>query len=135
MAKKSLSLAELLAELNRHRKKLPALRKQADALRAKLAAVEAEISTLEGAHSPAAAKRAGGAPKAKRPRNKTNLGEAIVAVLSKDKPMSIAEIVAAVQKNGYRTTSRNFSTIVHQAIMTEKKRIARAERGLYILKG
>ncbi|MCO5061366.1 MAG: hypothetical protein M9963_05100 [Kiritimatiellae bacterium] len=130
--KSNLTLAELLNALNRHRKKLPALHKKADALRKKLAAVEAEIAALGGIPSSGAKRRAPAG--SRRPRNKTNLGDAIVAVLSKDKPLSIAEIIAAVKMNGYSTTSDNFNTIVYQAIAREKRRIVKASRGLYVLK-
>lgn len=140
----ALSITELLAELNRRQKKLPKLRKLAARLEKKLAAVVSEIESLGGAlpaktvrksaGKPAAAKKASKAPR-KRPRNKSSLGEAVVSVLSKDEPKSVSAIIAAVKKAGYKTTSKNFATIVYQTLARDKKRVGKAGRGLYVLKG
>lgn len=136
---RSLTLKELMAELQRHQRKLPALRRKAAKLQKQLDAVLAEIDVLSGNTSkkkvgrPAAATTA--RPKSsKRARNKQSLTEAIIAVLDKTHPKTPTEIINAVKAGGYKTTSRSFSTIVYQALAREKKRIAKAGRGLYTLK-
>lgn len=135
----SLTFKELMAELQRHQRKLPALQRKAAKLQKQLDAVLAEIEVLSGGASkkrggrPVAAKT-GEAKSGTRLRNKQNLAEAIVAVLDKTHPKTPTEIINAVKSGGYKSTSRNFSTIVYQALARDKKRIAKAGRGLYTLK-
>lgn len=140
----AVSTAQLVAEIaRRQQKQLPRLRKQAAKLVKQLAAINAQIAELGGTVSakPQAkpATKSKGKTKAaaggKRPRNKISLAEAILAVLSKDKPMNAKQIIAAVKNNGYKTTSGNFETIVYQTLAREKKRVAKASRGHYVLKG
>lgn len=145
----TLSIAELLAELRRRQEKLPRLQKLAANLEKKLASVRAEIAALGGqvvstvtagkpgrkpgpkpGAKPAAKKATGG----KRPRNKMNLADALVSVLTKDRPKTVKTLIADVKAAGYKTTSANFDTIVYQTLSREKDRIVKVGRGLYKLK-
>ncbi|HMP74964.1 MAG TPA: hypothetical protein PKE12_01590 [Kiritimatiellia bacterium] len=136
----ALSMNELLAELARRRKQLPALQKKAARLGKQLAAVNAQIEALGGgAAAPAKPGRKPGRPAAarkpvKRARNKASLSTALLGVLSKSEPMSVKAIIEAVRKSGYKTKSKNFSTIVYQTLAREKKSVEKAGRGLYKLK-
>ena len=49
------------------------------------------------------------------------------------KPMSVGDILDAVLKSGYRTSSANFRGIVNQTLIKEK-RFGSAGRGLYQMK-
>lgn len=130
--KVKLSISDLIAELRRRRKLVPLMKQKAKRLEAQLAQIREEIKVLEGAD--AALKRKPVAA-VNRGRNKVSLSRAILSVLSKDKPKSVKNIIEDVLKSGYKTTSRNFSTIVYQTLNREKKHIEKAGRGLYRLKG
>ena len=130
------STGELQAELKRRQQKLPALQRKHRQLAAELADLEKQIAGLSGS-APArarkpSAKRA--APKRRRPKNKKNLADTLVSVLSKTKPLRVIEAVAAVKKAGYKTTSKNFNTIVNQTLLKDK-RFKQASRGKYLVKG
>lgn len=129
--KVKLSMSDLVAELRRRQKLLPLLKQKAKRLEAQLAQIREEIEVLEGA---AAALGHRPVVRAKQGRNKVSLSQAILSVLSKDKPKSVQAIIEDVLKSGYKTTSKNFSTIVHQTLGREKKHIEKVGRGLYRLK-
>jgi len=75
--------------------------------------------------------RVGGAiPGRRRPRNETNLAEALVKVL-KGKTMRVKDMVGAVQRAGYRTNAANFRTIVNQALIKNKGMFKKMGRGEY----
>ena len=84
---------------------------------------------------PAAAKRSA-KPKAgrRRAKNTVKLADAIVGVLSKDSTLSVPQIAAAVKAAGYTSKSKTFETIIYQTVARDK-RIKRAGRGQYQLKG
>lgn len=131
---RKMSVADLVAEIDRRRRKLPKLNKLAARLEKKLGAVRAEIAELGGRVAAAAkAPRAGRKPR-KRARNKMTLADAIAKVLQKDKAKSVPQIAADVAKAGYRSTSKTFHTIIYQTLA--KHKLARkASRGRYVLKG
>lgn len=147
MAKRSIvkmSLEDLLAQLKKHQARLPKLQRKEKSLLKKLAAVQAEIAALghavggltvikRGRKPGRPAKAAGRRPR-KRAKNKVKLADAIAAVLSKDKSMSVAQIASAVKAGGYTSTSKTFETIIFQTLARDK-RVKRAARGLYQLKG
>jgi cell division septum initiation protein DivIVA len=145
MAKRSLtkvSLQDLLAQLKKHQARLPKLQRKEKKLLKQLTAVQAEIAELGGAATtlPKSAKgsvKQRGRPAgktSKRAKNKVKLADAIVAVLSKDKSVSVKEIISAVKAGGYVSTSKTFGTIVYQTLGRDK-RVKRAGRGKYQLKG
>ena len=90
-----------------------------------LDALDAQIATLGGSI------RARGA----RPRNKTTLNEAIVAVLKKSGgAMKVAEIARHALDSGYSSSSSNFRVIVNQALIKDKRFAKAGLRGTYQLK-
>lgn len=124
MAKSDLtdmSITQLQSEIKRREKFTRSLQRRREKLLQQLAEVEAEIAS-HGALS-------GGGRGGRRPRNESNLPEALVGVLS-GKTMSVTEAADAVQKAGYITTSPNFRTIVNQALIRDK-RFKRVGRGQY----
>lgn len=117
-----LSVAELQAELSRRQKGASALNRRRERLLAKLAAVEAQIDAMGGA--------IGGARR--RPRNEMSLVEALAKALN-GKTMSVTDVAQAVQRQGYRTSSPSFRTIVNQTLINSGK-FKRVGRGQYTLK-
>lgn len=71
-----------------------------------------------------------------RVRNEKNLVTHMEEVLAKaPKGLGVAEIVEAVQANGYRSKSANFRGIVNQTLIKEKKKFtSTGTRGMYMLK-
>ncbi|MEO1009014.1 MAG: hypothetical protein AAFX79_10625 [Planctomycetota bacterium] len=69
----------------------------------------------------------------RRPKNDMNLVDALAHTL-KGKTMSVTEVAEAVQKNGYKTTSPNFRTIVNQTLIKHKGTFSKQGRGLYTAK-
>ena len=140
-----MSVEELLAQLKKHQSRLPKLQRQERKLQKKLAAVQEEIAILGGAVASVPVAKRGRKAKAvkvkvagrkpvKRAKNKVKLAEAIFAVLSKEKTMSVPEIAAAVKANGYTSKSKTFETIIYQTLGRDK-RVKRPSRGQYQLKG
>jgi hypothetical protein len=72
-------------------------------------------------------------PGRRRPRNTSNLADALVDVLTGTE-MSVTEVAQAVQDAGYMTTSPNFRTIVNQTLIKDN-RIKKISRGIYTAKG
>ena len=145
MAKRSLtkvSLQDLLAQLKKHQARLPKLQRNEKKLLKQLEAVQAEIAELGGAittlpkTTKVSAKQRGrpAGKGGKRAKNKVKLADAIAAVLSKEKSISVKEIISAVKAGGYVSTSKTFGTIVYQTLGRDK-RVKRAGRGKYQLKG
>ncbi|MCS6771148.1 MAG: hypothetical protein NZ740_03890 [Kiritimatiellae bacterium] len=134
-----MTLAELMAEVQRRRKMLPVLQKKAAQLEKELAVVRAEIEALGGT-MPAATSvgrrqkvKAAGSARRSRPKNKVSLADAIVSVLSKSEAKPVKQIMREVVASGYKTTSRNFETIIYQTLARDN-RIEKAGRGQYKLK-
>lgn len=125
-----LSISELRAEIRRRQSGLGRLQRTREKLLTKLASVEREIAERDGDLGGIAGRGRGGGRK--RPRNETNLIEALRKVLS-GKTMSVTEVAGAVQKAGYRTTSPNFRTIVNQTLL-KKQYFKRVGRGKYTAK-
>ena len=73
------------------------------------------------------------AKKARGGRQKLTLPAALAKVMSKTKPMAIGDIVAAVKKAGYKSSSKGFRGIVSQTLAKEPK-YRRRGRGQYVLK-
>jgi hypothetical protein len=119
------SAAALKAELDR---RLAELGRQRDKLERELAAVEAEIArhTYNG-HSLGTTRGKSGS---RRPRNSTNLADALRKLLRR-RTLSVTEMAIAVQEAGYRTSSPNFRTIVNQTLINHPKVFKRIARGKY----
>ena len=70
-----------------------------------------------------------------RARNPKSLVGTMEDVLTTSgRPMTVGEIVTAVEESGYRSNSANFRAIVNQTLIKERKRFNNTGRGLYALK-
>lgn len=123
-----ISSTSLQAELQRREKKHSRLYKRHASLLRQLQAIEAKIAAAGGSVGGGGAAAVGGGRR--RAKNATNLVDALAKVL-KNKTMGVTEVAGAVQKAGYRTTSKTFRTIVNQALIKHKDRFKKVERGLY----
>lgn len=119
-----LSVGELQAELSRRQRGVSRLVSRREKLLAQLREVEGEIAGLGGA--------IGGGLGRKRPKNDSNLIEALSKTLD-GKTMSVTDAAEQVQREGYRTTSPSFRTIVNQTLINSGK-FKRVSRGQYTLK-
>lgn len=125
---RSLSVASLQAELRRRERSVGKLVAKYNRAMAKAEAIAEQIrasggSVRGGTSSVAMSGR-------KRPKNDSNLVEALAKVLS-GKTMGVTEVSEAVQKAGYRTSSANFRTIVNQALIKHPKLFKKVSRGQY----
>lgn len=123
-----ITVQELHRELRRRQRRVGTLARRRDRLARNLSVLEAEISALGG---PAGSM--GGNGVRHRPKNATNLVEALAKVLD-GKTMSVTDVAEAVQKAGYRTTSPSFRTIVNQTLINNNDRFKRVSRGQYTAK-
>lgn len=125
----SISVLDLKRELIKRQRTVGAIVKKRDRLVAKVRELDAAIADLGG-------RVLGGVngeiSVRKRPKNDSNLVEALGAVL-KDKTMSVTDVAEAVQKAGYQTSSPNFRTIVNQTLINSGK-FKRVGRGQYTAK-
>ena len=126
---RSVTIDELTTELRRRQKDLDKLVEKRDRLAAQLAELDREIATVGGAGGFGITAR--GVIR-RRPRNTTNLADALVAEL-KGKTMGVSEVADAVLASGYRTSAANFRTIVNQTLLRDK-RIKKIARGQYTAK-
>lgn len=131
-----LSTDELARELQKRQRALPGLYNKLAKAEAKVRRIMAAIQTLGGAtKSPVAAsgRRKGLVMVRKRPKNDTNLVEALAKVL-KGKTMGVTEVTQAVQDAGYKTSAANFRTIVNQALIRSEL-FRKVSRGQYTASG
>lgn len=121
-----MSVSDLRRELIKRERRVGGLARRRERLLEKVRAIEAEIVEHGGSA------RGGGILLRKRPKNDTNLVEALAKVLN-DKVMSVTDVSQAVQDAGYKTTSPSFRTIVNQTLINSG-RFKRVERGKYTAK-
>jgi len=123
------STGDLSLELRRRQRRLPTLRNKHQKLARKLEAIEAQIAQLGGDTGG----RGRGITGRKRPKNDQPLAEVLVALLKKKgKQMKVSEIAQGALASGYKTNAANFSTIVNQTLIKDK-RFKSVERGYYAL--
>jgi hypothetical protein len=125
---------ELLdAELRRRERSTRTLRKRHARLIAAAKKLERQINAMSGSTM---VRRGPGRPRGstgrKRPRNESNLVEALAKVLD-GKTMRVNEVTEAVQRAGYKTSAANFRTIVNQTLI-KSDRFKRVGRGQYTAK-
>ena len=127
---KKMSINEMLVEIKRRNRLITKLNRKRALLLVKIDEIEEEIRKNGGE-----IKRAGlhAVGLGKRPRNTQSLPDAMASVMSKDKPMSVAQIEEAVTKSGYRSVSTTFKTIIFQSLAKDK-RFKKVARGQYALK-
>ena len=119
-----LSIARLESMLRERKSELNMLRRQREKVQQQLNEIDRRIASLGGSKM-----RGGG-----RARNAESLVATLEAVLrGSGKPMKVGEIVDAVQKRGYQSSSANFRGIVNQTLIKEKQ-FSSAGRGLYQMK-
>ena len=127
-----LSVAELKQELQRRERNTAELMRTRKELVDRLAKVDAQLAALSGSvvtrSKPKRATTRG------RKHSKKTLTETLISVLDTKTPMSIEEILTAVQRAGYKSSSKNFRVIVSQTLIKDE-RFLRASRGKYLLKG
>lgn len=135
----SVSIATLQAEIARRTSKAGGMLRKRDRLLNQLAKVEAKllVAGIEFDAPAAAAGRGrpsggGGAGVRRRPRNEMNLVDALAKVLD-GKTMSVTDAAEAVQKAGYKSSSKTFRTIVNQTLI-KSNRFKKIERGQYTAK-
>lgn len=141
------SFRDLQAELDRRQSEVAGLQQRRDELMEELHDIEstlAEYGEID-ARSRVGRRRGPGRPPGSgrkrtrqagsrgRGRNKMNLVEALSNTL-KGKTMSVTEVSDAVQRNGYRTKSANFRTIVNQALLANPGVFKKIARGQYTAK-
>ena len=120
----SMTIAQLENLLSSRRSRLNQLVRERRKIEQRLSQIEREISRLSG--------RAGaGTARARNPQSLVRTMEGILR--SAGKPMAVGDIMNAVLKTGYRTTSDNFRGIVNQTLIKEKQ-FSSAGRGMYQLK-
>jgi hypothetical protein len=123
----SMTITQLEGLLSSRRTRLNQLARDRKKAQAKLDAIDRQISQLSG--------RAGGIGGGGRARNEVSLVQAMQNVLGESgKPMRVGDIVDAVMRSGYRSSSANFRGIVNQTLIKERKNFQSAGRGLYQLK-
>src|SRR5262245_28629971 len=123
----SMTIAQLEKLLATRHDRLKEAMRQRDRVQKELDKLDDAIARLNG--------RAGasGNGRSHRPRNEMSLVATLEAVLAPGKPMSVGDIVEAVQKRGYQSNSANFRSLVNMTLVREKQ-FASAGRGVYQLK-
>jgi hypothetical protein len=126
-----LSIGDLRKELARRANAAGSLHRKRAKLVSQLAALDDRIRELGVAAGGSPGRgRVGAIPGRKRPKNDTNLAEALQKVL-KGKTMGVTEVAQAVQKAGYQTSAENFRTIVNQCLIKNGKMFKKVSRGQY----
>lgn len=126
----SLSVRALHSELRKRETRLAALHRRRRSILGGLTRVESKIQALGGELDVAGAVSA--RKGRTRARNDASLGSYLLKVLQ-GKTLSVSDAMAAVQRAGYRTTSRHFRTMVTIAL-GKTKGIKRVARGQYTAK-
>ncbi len=144
MAKKTKTIQQLQQELEAKTQQLDALQSERDKLAAQLDAVDKQIAALTGKAGKrgrkATRKKSAGrkpATKTRRPRRGKGakpLVEYVKQVLAKsDDGMRVKDIMEAVKKAGYKSSSKDFYGIVAAAVRDEDN-FEKVKRGVYKLK-
>jgi hypothetical protein len=122
-----MTIAQLEGLLSSRRNRLNTLTRQRRRAQRKLDAIDRQIASLNG-------RGMGGNGMGGRARNSQSLSATMESILQRSgKPMKVGDIVDAVLRTGYRTTSDNFRSIVNQTLIKEKG-FSSAGRGVYQLK-
>jgi hypothetical protein len=128
----ALSVSELEQMLTRRRSEAALLVAERNRLQNYLVVIDNKIRGLSGGGG------AGGfgLTASGRARNAISLIDTLTQVMAKsEKPMQVGDIVDAVLKTGYRSTSANFRAMVNMTLIRERKRFKNTGRAMYELKG
>ena len=125
----SMTISDIEGMLRDRKKQLSKLQRRREKLQAELASLDDQIAEMHGSGS--------ALPPGKRPRNDRNLADTIEEVIRKDgkgsKGMKVPQIVEAVERTGYASSSKNFRGIVNQTLIKDD-RFKSVSRGVYGLK-
>ena len=128
------SVADLKKEISRRQRKLPTLIDARDTLNRQIAGLEG----LGDVKPPVKRRKKAGRRKAARriikPARAGSLSSALMEALGAKGKLTVAEAADAVVAAGYKSKSKNFSTIVGMTLSTDK-RFKRVSRGVYRLRG
>ena len=127
MALKTLTTADLEAELKRRKRGDAKLEKRRAKLLAELEIVERELAFLGGKSTRRG--RVARSPRT-RARNEVSLPDAIAMAMEVRAVVSPKEAAELVLKNGFKTTSKNFGMMVSNAL-SKDVRFKRIGRGQY----
>ena len=138
-----LTISQLMAEVERRRSRVGSLVAQRDDLTSQLEGVNAQIAELEsiGGMNGLVPRRGPGRPKGSgkghnrrgRRGNEKSLASVLQSVL-RGKTMNVADMAEAALKSGYKSTSKNFKTVVGLTLLKGKKMFKRVSRGQYTAK-
>jgi hypothetical protein len=142
----NLSITQLESILSSRLAELQQLTKEHSKLSSQLGEVEKRIAALggkgKGRGRPSSHANGfsggftGGFTGSGRVKNEKSLVETLDQVLAAASgPMKVGDIVDAVLKAGYHTSSDNFRGIVNQTLIKERRRFVSAGRGVYAAKG
>jgi hypothetical protein len=129
MTLKSITTAELQAELVRRRRSAQGLSEKRERLAVELAAVEAELALLTGRRR-ARTEPAAAAPRPARSVNNLTLADALAACIRTGEVLSPQEAAERVRAAGYVSGARSFGPMVSTALARDK-RFRRLGRGRY----
>jgi predicted RNase H-like nuclease len=141
----NVATTDLQRELARRERQVDSLLGKRERLQAQIDDIDSELSALSVSAGGGTSARGTGRGRSrkkgvhkkrttrKRPKNDMNLVEALQKTL-KNKELGVQDIVDAVQKQGYKTSSPNFRTIVNQTLIINKKQFKRVARGIYTAK-
>ena len=129
-----MSVEELKKEVVRRQRALPQLIVRRAALNDQIAELQG-LGELQAAPKPA--RRQLGEKRARKTHSRMRAGSLankLAEVFNGKKRLSLAETIEAVLAAGYKTKSKNFSTIVGN-VLAKDKRFRRVRRGQYSLRG
>lgn len=128
-----ISIQSLQAEIERRRSKTGGLELMRNKLMKRLGKLEARILDAGGELISAVSGGRGGGGKRRgrgRAKNSESLVEALQRAL-RSKTLSVTDAAAAVQRAGYKSTSKTFRTIVNQALIKHRDKFKNVSRGQY----
>ena len=129
MTLKSISTADLQAELVRRRRSAQGLTEKRARLVEELDAVEAELALLSGQRR-ARLEAPAAAPRAARSVNNLTMADALAACIRTGEVLSPQEAAERVRAAGYASGARTFGPMVSTALAKDK-RFRRLGRGRY----
>ena len=131
MNAKTLTTADLAAELARRQRGAAKLQAHRSKLMAELTGIDSELHALgmldgkRGTPKASTTRRTG-----KRPKNEMNLGDAIAKAAKLGAVLTPAEATDLVLASGYKSTSKSFRVAVSTKL-AQDKRFKRVGRGQY----
>ncbi len=130
MPKATMTIAQLEQLLTKQKNRLKELQEKKEKLGAQISRIDEEMASLKGTAA-AAPKKARRAPK----REGKSLREHVIEILkASPEPMNAREIAGAVKKAGYKSSSKNFVTLV-RLFCYKSDELQRKGKGKFTVKG